>query len=82
MYVCICNAVTDKDINQAIKQGARSLNDLSTQLKVGTCCGRCKDCAKKILDQSRPFNIQTLNFPSFNLETNLDTAPELAFASL
>ncbi|SMM98717.1 Bacterioferritin-associated ferredoxin [uncultured Candidatus Thioglobus sp.] len=74
MYVCICNAVTDKDINQAIEQGARSLNDLSTQLKVGTCCGRCKGCAKKMLNQSRSFNIQNLSFPSFNLETSLGTA--------
>ncbi|MDC9715083.1 MAG: (2Fe-2S)-binding protein [Gammaproteobacteria bacterium] len=70
MYICICNAVTDKDIQCAIKKGACSLNDLSKQLKVGTCCGRCKTCAKKILNQSQTLGIQTLATPD----------PTLAFA--
>ncbi|SMN16932.1 hypothetical protein CRYPA_570 [uncultured Candidatus Thioglobus sp.] len=48
------------------------MNDLSKQLKVGTCCGRCKDCAKKMLNQSNPLQIQTLTIPSL--------APEIAFA--
>ena len=64
MYICICNAVTDKDINKAIKNGACSMNDLSKQLKVGTCCGRCKNCAKKILNDSSSIIIQTLTIPS------------------
>ncbi|CAC9536443.1 hypothetical protein BHECKSOX_1529 [Bathymodiolus heckerae thiotrophic gill symbiont] len=72
MYICICNAVTDRDIQTAIDNGACSMNDLSKQLKVGTCCGRCKDCAKKMLNQSNPLQIQTLTIPSL--------APEIAFA--
>ena len=64
MYICICNAVTDKDIKKAINNGACSMNDLSEQLKVGTCCGRCKSCAKKILNQSTFPLIQTLNISS------------------
>jgi bacterioferritin-associated ferredoxin len=52
MYICICHSVTDNDINHAIKKGACSMNDLSTQLKVGTCCGRCKSCVKGLLNQS------------------------------
>lgn len=60
MYICICNAVTEKDIHKAIKNGACSMNDLSEQLKVGTCCGRCKDCAKEMLNEYSPTHIQTL----------------------
>jgi len=72
MYICICNAVTDKDIEKAIDNGACSMNDLSKQLKVGTCCGRCKSCAKKMLNKSQSISIQTLNIPSLK--------PNIAFA--
>lgn len=50
MYVCICNSVTDRDIRKAAKNGANTLDALSQQLKVATCCGRCADCAQDLLD--------------------------------
>lgn len=53
MYVCICHSVTDRQIRKACVQGASTLEDLSQQLKVGTCCGRCADCAKDILDEAK-----------------------------
>ena len=70
MYICICNAVTDKDIEKAINNGACSMNDLSKELKVGTCCGRCKTCAKRILNKSQSIAIHTLNIPSLNVNIN------------
>jgi bacterioferritin-associated ferredoxin len=51
MYVCVCNAVTDKDIIQAAENGASSLKDLRNELNVATCCGRCATCAKGLLRQ-------------------------------
>jgi len=51
MYVCVCNAVTDKDIIQAAKEGACSLGDLRKELNVATCCGRCATCARGLLRQ-------------------------------
>jgi bacterioferritin-associated ferredoxin len=53
MYVCVCNTVTDGQILEAAQLGAGSLDDLQRDLKVGTCCGRCCDCARKILHQAR-----------------------------
>ena len=50
MYVCICNSVTDRDIRKAAKNGVNTLEALSQQLKVATCCGRCADCAQDLLD--------------------------------
>ena len=50
MYVCICNAVTDKQIREAANEGAVSVDDLGKSLKVATCCGRCEDCARKVLN--------------------------------
>jgi len=53
MYVCVCNAVTDKDIIHAVENGASSLEDVSDQLKVATCCGRCAGCARNLIRQAR-----------------------------
>ncbi len=49
MYVCLCNAVTEREVRHAAKLGATSLSDLSKSLGVATCCGKCADCARGIL---------------------------------
>jgi bacterioferritin-associated ferredoxin len=41
MYVCICNAVTDTDINREIDAGAVTLEQLRAKLNVASSCGRC-----------------------------------------
>lgn len=52
MYVCVCNAVTDRDIGSAVAEGCCSLRELRDQLGVGNCCGRCTGCARDVLHQS------------------------------
>ena len=52
MYVCICHGVTDKQIRSAAESGVDSLEGLSRQLMVATCCGRCADCARQVLEES------------------------------
>ncbi|MFK8011244.1 MAG: bacterioferritin-associated ferredoxin [Marinicellaceae bacterium] len=67
MYICICNAVTDKQIKRAIKDGAQTIKDLNQKLNVGSNCGSCVTSAQSILDttiQSKPFNIPMYQ-PSF-----------------
>jgi len=49
MYVCICRAVTDRDIENAVAAGARRLRDLRVELGVTEECGRCARCAKACL---------------------------------
>jgi bacterioferritin-associated ferredoxin len=51
MYVCICHAVTDKDIHKVVDRGASSLFDVQNELPVGSCCGRCADTAKSVVDE-------------------------------
>jgi bacterioferritin-associated ferredoxin len=53
MYVCVCNAVTDRDIGHAVAQGYGSLRELREQLGVGACCGRCTGCARDLLRSSQ-----------------------------
>ena len=52
MYVCVCNAITDKQIRKAAKSGARNVRDLQRQLGVATGCGSCIEAASDILRES------------------------------
>jgi bacterioferritin-associated ferredoxin len=51
MYVCICKAVTDKQIRRAAARGVDSLYELRETLGVGSGCGSCADMAQDILMQ-------------------------------
>ncbi len=53
MYVCICNAITDKQIRQAAESGVRDLWQLQRELGVASNCGFCKELASEILREHR-----------------------------
>jgi bacterioferritin-associated ferredoxin len=52
MYVCVCQAVTERQIHQAAQDGARSLKDLSRGLGITRECGRCANCARQCLNEA------------------------------
>jgi bacterioferritin-associated ferredoxin len=41
MYICICKAVTENQICEAIRSGACTRKEITECLKVGTVCGKC-----------------------------------------
>ena len=49
MYICVCNAVTQQEILQAISDGAESLAQLREELKVASCCGMCVESVQECL---------------------------------
>ena len=49
--VCHCMNVTDKDIEAAVKDGARSWGDLQNKTKIGTVCGQCREKAEELLHE-------------------------------
>lgn len=51
MYVCVCNAITDKQIRRAARSGVNSLYELSGTLGVAAGCGSCARTAQEILDE-------------------------------
>mgnify|MGYP001258161263 CR=1 FL=1 len=53
MYICICHAVTERQIHQAARDGARTLKDLRRDLGIASECGRCAGCANQCLHQAR-----------------------------
>ncbi len=51
MYVCVCHGVSEKRLDQAIREGARSFEQLQNCTGVATCCGACEPCARQFLDE-------------------------------
>lgn len=53
MIVCICKAVNDRAIRQAVADGHDTLDALQFELGVGTNCGRCVSSACEVLCAAR-----------------------------
>jgi len=52
MYICICNAVNESAIRQAVDDGAKSFRDLSERTGCGTQCGSCIKLAREVMDKA------------------------------
>ncbi|MAT83996.1 MAG: 2Fe-2S ferredoxin [Gammaproteobacteria bacterium] len=51
MYVCVCHAVTDRDIHEAVDaQGVAHVDELEELCGAGSCCGSCRDVAQELID--------------------------------
>jgi nitrogen fixation NifU-like protein len=47
--ICHCLGITDKDIENAFQNGARTWEQLQQATKLGTVCGKCKDEAMELM---------------------------------
>lgn len=58
VYICLCNAVKQSQIENAIANGVITLEDLQDTLDVATNCGACQHEVQDILDacESRSLN--------------------------
>lgn len=54
MFVCLCHAVTDKEITQAIDSGVQTVADLMDELKVATQCGGCLSEVTRLVSSQQP----------------------------
>ncbi|MEY4564866.1 MAG: (2Fe-2S)-binding protein [Pseudomonadota bacterium] len=46
MIVCVCQRVSDRDIQRHVRNGVTSFDELQMETGVSSCCGRCADCAR------------------------------------
>ena len=53
MIVCVCHRVSDRDIEREVRHGCDSFEALQDELRVGTGCGRCLECAHDTFDVAR-----------------------------
>jgi bacterioferritin-associated ferredoxin len=49
LYICICNAITERQVRECARSGACSVDQLASELGVGAGCGRCLECASDLL---------------------------------
>ncbi|MGR9107299.1 MAG: (2Fe-2S)-binding protein [Gammaproteobacteria bacterium] len=56
MYICICNAISDRQIKIAILEGRSSVRELHAHFGFESCCGKCNRCMRILLDEHRESN--------------------------
>lgn len=53
MFVCVCHGITDKQIENAVREnGVGNMRELKKQLGVGSQCGSCVNMAQDIIDMT------------------------------
>jgi bacterioferritin-associated ferredoxin len=52
MYICVCKAVTDKQIRHAVNEGICTRKELFQCFGVGGDCGKCNKHVKKLLAEN------------------------------
>jgi bacterioferritin-associated ferredoxin len=50
MFVCMCRAVTESEIRDCIRGGARTVEEVGKLSEAGTGCGGCQDSIEMILE--------------------------------
>lgn len=53
MYVCVCKAVSDRDIKKLVNEGASSVEDVARCTGAGTQCGSCIPEIACLLEEKR-----------------------------
>jgi bacterioferritin-associated ferredoxin len=51
MIVCICRAVSDRQIQAVVSRGASSMSQVRAELGTGECCGKCSRQVRELIDQ-------------------------------
>ncbi len=51
MYVCLCQAVKDSEVRQAVASGVADVDQLAEVLGIGTGCGCCRDFVQSLIDE-------------------------------
>ena len=59
MYICLCNAITDRDIRHAAATGMRSFAELKAKTGCSDCCGCCEAEARGVFEEAagKAFNL-------------------------
>jgi bacterioferritin-associated ferredoxin len=63
MVLCICRSVTDREIDAAIREGARSLGEVARASGAGTDCGCCTRAIEQRLERAATCTNDCANCP-------------------
>ncbi len=63
MIICVCKAVSEREIRAAVRDGANCVRDLTQLSGLGSCCGKCVPEARAVLgDALTRIDAQALQF--------------------
>lgn len=51
MYVCLCQAVRESEVRDAVASGARDVEALAEALGVCMGCGVCREAVEALIDE-------------------------------
>jgi bacterioferritin-associated ferredoxin len=54
MIVCVCNRITEKQVREAARKGARTAEAAYATLGCEPQCGCCLDYAQDVIDEELP----------------------------
>lgn len=54
MYICVCRAITERQILSAIDDGSRTMRELRRQFDLCSACGKCGPCVRDVLAAALP----------------------------
>ena len=52
MILCICQSISEREVDDAIRRGARSLADVARVNGAGTDCGCCRSAIERRVEQA------------------------------
>lgn len=52
MFVCLCEAVNDRTVEEAIAHGARTVHAIGEACGAGTNCGGCRPLLEEMLKEA------------------------------
>lgn len=53
MVVCVCNAIRERDVREAVRQGANDPCSAYASLGCRPRCGKCLPFARTLIDEAR-----------------------------
>lgn len=54
MYICLCNALTDRDVKTAIQTGASSVSNVYKAHQCKPQCGKCSCSIRNLIRENKP----------------------------
>ncbi len=54
MYICLCNALSDRDVHAAAENGAQSVSEVYKAHGCRPQCGKCVPIVRVMLETLRP----------------------------
>ena len=76
MIVCLCHRISDRQIQQAVRDGVRDFEELQDDTCIARNCACCEDCARQVFDQA--VATITVHRPQPTLPGRREPTPALA----